>query len=118
MRTPALLVVLAFALAACEDAESDDDEDTSDECADAPGYADVEIFDTCTMCHASTLVGPARNGALETVNFDTYDAAMMSASRGLERVQAGAMPPPGSGLTVTADETDQLAQWVLCGAPE
>ncbi len=114
------LVVLALAADACEDDDGGDDGhgDTSEECADAPGYDDVEIFATCTMCHSSTLTGADRNGALATVNFDTYAAAMTSASRGLERVEAGAMPPPSSGLSVSAQESEQLEQWILCGTPE
>ena len=70
------------------------------------------------MCHSSTLVGADRDGALPSVNFDTYAAAMASASRGLERVEAGAMPPAGSGLGVSDVEVDVLEQWIVCGTPE
>jgi uncharacterized membrane protein len=130
MRIPALLTVLVLAAMptiACDDdddgeAEADDEADAEDdagdcEAPDAPRYDDVQIFATCTMCHASTLVGDARNGALASVNFDTAEAAMMAAARGLERVNAGAMPPPASGLSVTRDEIDELERWVLCGTP-
>jgi uncharacterized membrane protein len=116
MRTLGLLVVLA--LVACEGDDAEEDATDDGECADAPRYEDVEIFATCTMCHASTLVGADRNGALATVNFDTYDDATMSAARGLERVEAGAMPPPASGLSVTQVETDELERWLVCGMPE
>lgn len=121
MRTPVLLVVLALAVMGCEEAEESDEdaqEDTSGACAEAPRYDEVEIFSTCTMCHSSTLVGDERGGALPGVDFDTYAAAMASASRGLERVQAGAMPPPTSGVTVAQGEVDALEEWILCGTPE
>lgn len=121
MRT--LLAVLALALPACDDGDDAADEESSaggPDCDgdDAPGYADVDIFATCTMCHSSTLMGAARNGALVTVNFDTYAAAKASAAKALDRVGAGAMPPPGSGRTVTESEKDELERWVLCGTPE
>ena len=119
MRPLRLLVVLVLAAVACEGDDAGQDASSDDgECVDAPAYEDVEIFATCTMCHASTLVGADRNGALVTVNFDTYDAAMTSASRGLERVQAGAMPPPGSGLSVSQAQTEELERWIVCGTPE
>jgi uncharacterized membrane protein len=126
MRLTGLFVVLAFAAMptiACEGDDADaDDEESSDgagECdaPDAPRYEDVDIFATCTMCHASTLAGDERNGAISSVNFDTAEAAMMSAAQGLSRVSAGAMPPPSSGLEVTQAEVDELERWVLCGTP-
>jgi uncharacterized membrane protein len=121
-RLLAALALIAAHAAACEDEDDEDAESSegADHCdaPDAPGYADVAIFDTCTMCHASTLVGPDRNGALASVNFDTYEAAADAAAPGLERVQAGAMPPPGSGLTVTQAEVDELERWVHCGTPQ
>ena len=72
MRT--LLAVLALALPACDDGDDAADEESSGggpDCDgdDVPGYADVDIFATCTMCHSSTLMGADRNGALVTVNF-------------------------------------------------
>jgi uncharacterized membrane protein len=126
MRTFVVLAALALvgALPGCDD---DDDDATQEESSgggpdcegdDVPGYAEVDIFATCTMCHSSTLMGADRNGALDTVNFDTYAAAMASATKAIERVGAGAMPPPDSGLTVTDAEKDELERWVLCGTPE
>jgi uncharacterized membrane protein len=116
-----LAVVAATSSIACDGDEAADEEssDGAGDCdaPDAPRYADLEIFDTCTMCHASTLEGDARNGALLSVDFDTPAAAMMSAARGLERVEAGAMPPPSSGLEVTQAEIDALERWVVCGTP-
>ena len=125
MRRLGLFVAIALAgvpTLACDDDDDADDEAASEgegdcDAPDAPRYEDVEIFATCTMCHASTLEGDARNGALASVNFDTAEAAMTSAARGLSRVEAGAMPPPSSGLEVTQAEVDELERWVLCGTP-
>ena len=124
MRSRWVLAVLALAavpILACDDDDemhgSSSDGAGDCEAADAPRFADIEMFATCTMCHASTLEGDARKGAILSVNFDTAEAAMMSAARGLERVDAGAMPPPSSGLSVTQSEIDELERWVLCGTP-
>ena len=124
MRTLLVALALVGVLPACaDDGDEHEDDDGSGggpdcEGDDVPGYADVDIFATCTMCHSSTLMGADRNGALVTVNFDTYAAAMTSAAKAVDRVSAGAMPPPSSGLTVTDAEADELERWVLCGTPE
>ncbi|HET6582929.1 MAG TPA: hypothetical protein VFG69_05775 [Nannocystaceae bacterium] len=121
MRILLVALALAGALPACDDDDGGDMEGSGGpDCDgdDVPGYADVDIFATCTMCHSSTLSGPDRNGALVTVNFDTYAAAMASAAKALDRVRAGAMPPPSSGLSVTEAQADELERWVLCDTPE
>jgi uncharacterized membrane protein len=84
--------------------------------ANAPKYADVTIFQKCTMCHSSKLSGSARRSAPMEINFDTYAAAEKNASQAVGDVKAGNMPPRGSGVTVTDAEKTQLELWEMCGA--
>lgn len=89
---------------------------STDPCSSAPGYATMTVFDKCTGCHSSTLSRFQRLGAPSYVNFDTYDAAVASASRAVSQVQSGRMPPRGTA-PLTADEKNELFTWVDCGTP-
>ncbi len=80
-----------------------------------PTYAMVNAFRlSCTTCHSSTLVGASRFGAPQTVNFDTYAAALPHAEEAARRVFAGDMPRTG---TVSAGDKQDLYRWALCGTP-
>jgi uncharacterized membrane protein len=48
------------------------------------------------------------------VNFDTEAAANMHAQAAATEVNEGAMPPSGSGVTLTADEKQALYKWAEC----
>jgi hypothetical protein len=81
---------------------------------DVPAFADVAAFDKCTMCHSSELMGAERNGAPANANWDVEQVAVDRAEDMAMRVFMGLMPPPGSGITLTQAEEDQLYLWALC----
>jgi uncharacterized membrane protein len=118
MRT-LMLLVLAGTLGFAVGCKSDDDDEAGEgmdvDCdKDVPSYADVKIFDTCTMCHSSKLSGTDRMLAPNNVNFDTESAAMKNALMAVDEVSEGDMPPRDSGLKVTAAEKEALYKWALC----
>jgi uncharacterized membrane protein len=76
----------------------------------------MTAFDKCLGCHSSSLSGFQRLGAPTSVNFDTYDSAVASASKAVSQVRFGRMPPRGT-TPLTADEQDELFSWVDCGTP-
>lgn len=83
--------------------------------SDTTGYRDMmeEVLDpVCLNCHSSDLTGGARNGALATVNFDTYTLAAVNADRGNTRAQAGTMPPASFGSQLTDAQKATFQSWV------
>jgi hypothetical protein len=70
----------------------------------------------CLTCHSST--SENRNGAPATVNFDSYASAYPNAKLANNLVQAGAMPPLSSGLSVSKADHCLVDVWVLQGALE
>ncbi|MGB8295113.1 MAG: hypothetical protein WCG85_06775 [Polyangia bacterium] len=70
----------------------------------------------CLTCHSTT--SENRNGAPATVNFDSYAAALPYATLANNLVQAGAMPPLRSGLSVSKADHCLMDVWVQQGAPE
>lgn len=118
MKTAALALGLTglFAAFGCgSDAEGGDLPEV-DCSAQVVTFAQVDAFDKCVRCHSSKLEGSARNGAAVAVNFDSYEAAKASAEEAAHEVHEGAMPPSGSGVMLTENETQQLYRWALCGA--
>jgi uncharacterized membrane protein len=122
---------------ACGDDSSDDGDSASEEgdhthdaggqpdgpevdcdAEDIPAFADVAAFETCTSCHSSELSGTERNGAPAGANWDEYDETMPHAEHIAQVVFEDEMPPPDSGMTLTATEEEELYLWALCGAPE
>jgi uncharacterized membrane protein len=79
-------------------------------------YSALTIWPLCTSCHSSTLVGPARNLAPATTNFDTFEAARSRAGAAASRVNLGQMPPPGN-MQPTAEQKAALIAWATCGTP-
>ena len=80
------------------------------------------FFETyCVRCHASTLVGVARNGAPNGHDFDTLAGAQLEI---VHIDQQAAIGPnrenrfmPFSGTPVPTDEERrQLGEWIACGA--
>lgn len=75
----------------------------------------------CTRCHASTLTGPARQGAPTFHDFDTVRGIRVVADHIDETAAAGpaaineSMPPDGA--KPSEDERRQLGEWLACGAP-
>lgn len=75
----------------------------------------------CTLCHSSTVSGPARRDAPVGLDFDSV-AGVRAAAAEIDRV-AGSGPaainrdmPPGSPRP-TDEERVTLARWLACGAP-
>jgi uncharacterized membrane protein len=111
----ALVGTLGFAVG-CKSGDDDAEGDGMDvDCdKDIPSYADVEIFQTCSMCHSSKLSGTDRMLAPNNINFDTESAAKSNALKAVDEVSGGDMPPRDSGLQVTAAEKEALYKWALC----
>jgi uncharacterized membrane protein len=100
----------------CEDAQATCSADAgATQCgATAPAFADVSAFSKCSSCHAAQLTEPARHGAPASVNFDSESAALTKAKEAAALVTAGAMPPPGSGVSLSAPEKQTLLRWAEC----
>ncbi len=79
------------------------------------GYSEMTIWDSCTGCHSSGLMGADRSDAPVGVDFDTFEAAMAEIEHAASDVAAGAMPP-GGGLSDA--EKNELYVWARCGTPE
>ncbi len=73
----------------------------------------------CTGCHSSDLTGAdERQGATEGFDFDTLDGVQARLDRiRVRAVEEGTMPFQTAEAIPTADELDQLAEWIDCGAP-
>ena len=116
MRT-LMLLALAGALGFAVGCKGDDDggSEMDVDCdSDVPAYADVKLFDTCTMCHSSKLSGTDRMEAPKNVNFDSESTAEANATMAVNEVMAGDMPPRDSGLKVTTAEKQAFYKWALC----
>ncbi len=100
--------------------DGDGDGDLPEECEgeDVPTFDEVAAFDKCVMCHSSELSGSDRNNAPDDHNFDTHEGATEHLGHVAEQVEEGAMPPPASGITISAAEREALLLWANCGAPE
>jgi uncharacterized membrane protein len=76
----------------------------------------------CTRCHSSSLSGPARNGAPNDHDFDTFEGIMAQAEHIDEYAAAGPsatnteMPP--SGAAPSEDERLKLGEWLACETAE
>lgn len=88
-------------------------------CANVKGFAALASpFSKCTNCHATVLVGAARNAAPVGVDYDVYEVAKQQAMRPVfkQRLLDFAEPPIGYP-TITQAERDDLVEWADCGAP-
>lgn len=90
------------------------------DCATAmvPKYSEMTAFRKCTECHSSQLTtAAARHDAEMGYDFDTYAGATDHATKIVEEVYEGKMPPADEPQ-LTEDEKQQLYAWGLCGTPE
>jgi cytochrome c5 len=117
---PSLLLILA----ACG-SNSDSEEEELPPVIDCskvqpvPKFSEVTAFqNVCTNCHVSTKTGAARNGAPADINFDQYASAFSHAEQAAIEVNVSAMPPEGSGYSLTAEQKTTLFDWAMCGAPQ
>jgi cytochrome c5 len=85
-------------------------------CDDAPvvtweSWGEGFLIQTCQTCHSATT--PDRNGAPESVNFDTEDEVLALRDRILARATGDdpTMPPSGG---VTEDDRLRLLTWLTC----
>ncbi len=85
------------------------------------GFGQPFMAAYCTVCHASSLTGPARAGAPAGLDFDSVEGIRLAADR-IDRVAAAgpdatnADMPPGNPRP-TAAERAALGEWLACGAP-
>jgi uncharacterized membrane protein len=121
---PTLLLILA-ACGSNNDADEEEEEEELPPVIDCstvrpvPTFAEVTAFqNVCTNCHVSTKTGSARNGAPSDINFDQYASANSHANQAAIEVNVGAMPPEGSGFSLTAAQKTTLFDWAMCGAPQ
>jgi uncharacterized membrane protein len=120
-----LACVIGFASACGSDAEEREEEEELPpvvNCAavqPVPKFSDVQAFQAvCTHCHSSGNSGAARNEAPIDINFDQYASASAHARQAAIEVNAGAMPPSSSNLTLTEVQKTTLFNWAMCGAPQ
>jgi uncharacterized membrane protein len=112
--TAVLIAVLIGGFMGCG-SDDDDHDDPDVSCTGTiPTYAEVDAFDKCTTCHSSSLTGTARNSAPAGANFDTEAGAEAHDDEIAHEVAEGAMPPPGSNITLTAAEKDEILKWAVC----
>lgn len=110
----ALLASLSF-FAACGGDDGDSGPDCTDMAAQMRGAMIVSTG--CQGCHASTVLGPDRSGAPDTVTFD--NAADIDQHEGRIRARAiekdpSPMPPANSGVTLTPAQIADLEAYLDC----
>ena len=119
---PAGLLLGLLMLAACSGSDASDAQTTAvattcapiapTECPEpAPHYPDVApIFERrCASCHGIA-GGPWP--------LDNYEHVADWASFVRDELLRCSMPPPDSGVTMPAEERDQILAWVRCGSPK
>lgn len=112
-----LLTSLGLALGCAADASGEGTMDANGCSGKVPTYAELTIFQKCSMCHSSQLAqGQPRMQSPININFDTEPAADAAAVLAVQEVKADAMPPKASGITVTDAEKQALYTWAECMA--
>jgi hypothetical protein len=92
-----------------------------DFCTDAPTFTNqirpTLVEEKCIQCHSEGLLGPARNGAPNELNFDTYDSTEPHLAAFADAISSGREPPMGLDppLITTAAERELVAKWRMCG---
>lgn len=88
-----------------------------DDCDEGPvvtwaNFGQGFLVENCQACHATT--SPNRQGAPDTVVFDTEEDAWAWSERILARAggDPATMPPQGG---TTADDRTRLELWLTCG---
>jgi hypothetical protein len=102
------------AVAACSGGGATCPNDQPQSCpGPAPSYAtDISLIvdGTCSQCHVAG--GSAANKPL-----GTYAEVYQRRLSVLTQLTACLMPPPSSGISLTAQERADLLAWLVCGAP-
>lgn len=80
------------------------------------GFGQPFMSDWCLECHSASIVGEARNGAPEDVNYDTQAQIQSRLFRIYQQAASNTplMPPLGGPNDVLRD---LLGEWLVCGAP-
>lgn len=69
----------------------------------------------CNTCHASS--AGHRHGAPESYAFDTIEGVLAHRDRIFVRSAASNVSMPPGPVDPPAEERDELAEWLACGAP-
>ena len=107
-------VLWALCLVGC--AAGEPNSDTGLALCDEPPVLTWENFghglmvERCQSCHSSSSV--RRNGAPETVSFDTHDETLEHADRILQRVVIDQTMPPQGGID--AEDLQRVRIWLEC----
>jgi uncharacterized membrane protein len=83
-----------------------------------PTFAELQrgILPICLGCHSAQAIGPARHGAPEGLNYDTYEIFSAVSDTAVILVRDLRMPPP-NGAGPTESQKNQLYAWAACGKP-
>lgn len=98
--------------------------DPIDPCRDAPTYdTDIRriVDDKCITCHAQALMGSARMGAPDTLDFDDYATIQPNLDALADAITSGREPPrdtPDAPPATSAVERQLVNEWRRCGYPE
>jgi uncharacterized membrane protein len=113
-----MITGLVMLLAACP-STGDTADSPADPCIGAPvlsweSFGHAFLVGQCDTCHAATSLD--RNGAPETVTFDTVEEAWAWRELIVESSSSEApfMPPEGG---VSDDDRQRLWWWLECGEP-
>jgi len=84
----------------------------------ANGIKEKVFATNCMSCHSSNLTGSDRKGAPDSINFDTYAAAVTNAADAISEVNSMGMPPETSGIPLLdGGQTTALLAWQSAGFP-
>lgn len=112
---PALILSMLAACGGKDDTAPPSDDTAPPGLCDDPVTANWDNFgrgfltENCQACHAADAA--ERNGAPETVTFDTIEDVATHQDRILARVLEGSMPPSGG---VSDDDVAKLEVWLTC----
>ncbi|MGK3990520.1 c-type cytochrome [Sorangium sp. So ce136] len=82
--------------------------------ADAQVMAGFEALQgNCSVCHATSVMGPSRGGAPDTVNVDDAASVSANAEKIYEEVEEGAMPP---GVPLDDATVESIRVYLACDA--
>ena len=87
---------------------------------DAPTYADVQpIFEErCTVCHTDDTENSQCPMPGQCWSLEDYSHIFDWAPQIRTELAECKMPLPGSGVTMTNTEREEILAWLRCGAPE
>jgi len=83
------------------------------------GILEQVLASNCLQCHSSKLSNNQRQGAPITIDFDTYETAIIYAPRIVSRASTLTMPPSNStSPLLTTEQIAALFDWQNAGFPE